>query len=91
MFDVHFFQQTFHNLPVKKQLNGHANYPILMDPYHSAPFARPCLTKFSEDLILTTQNMVSYQPFRPFGIPFAHKLQHLDMVFIADISKFIIF
>jgi hypothetical protein len=58
---------------------------------HSAPFTRPLLSKFSEDLIPTTQNVVSYQPFRSFGIPFTHKFQHLDMVFIADISKFIVF
>ena len=62
-----------------------------IDPRHSAPLARSLLSKFLENLILATQNVVSHQHFHAFGIPFTHKFQHLNMVFIADFRKLAIF
>ena len=56
----------------------------------SSIFTRSLLTKFSKDLILPAQNVVSYQLFDSFSISFTHKVQHPDMVFIADISQFVI-
>ena len=64
-------------------------YSIFIRKY--SILARSLLAKFSEDLIPSTQNVVSYQPFHPFGIPFTHNFNiwiWSSLLILARLSSF---